>query len=138
MILASDVITIFNKRLNRATKDCVWKPSVVTGASWYATQAETIDPNGGLKLAHKVIVRIPTPAACDGKDWVSPIDYDRAEDIGDKFTLRAGDVIVRAAVAGDHWTPDTLREFYDEVMTVLAVTDNRRARLAPHFKVVGP
>ena len=65
------------------------------------------------------------------------------------WTLQAGDIIVKASVpttrttttngvattAAIAWTPATLKKAYSDCVTVLGVTDNRRAPNAPHWKV---
>lgn len=138
MKLTDDVITIFNKRLAAATKDYTWIPTTIEGVRWFATQAETIDPRGGLKMARKVVVRIPMDARIEGeKKYAAPQAYAAANDVSGLFTLNAGSVIVKGRVDGDSWTPDTLHAAFDDVTNVLAVTDSRGAPLEPHFRAVG-
>ena len=133
MKLCNDVITVFNARVDPDVGGNVWTPTVITGASWYMTDASTIDASkGGLVAAGKVIVRIPEEAAPEG------------------FGLRAGDIIVKGAVplaetvtvngvsstVAINWTPTKLKKAYAaDCATVLGVTDNRRAPRAPHWRV---
>ena len=51
--------------------------------------------------------------------------------------MKGGDIIVRAALEGTDWTPAELKATYAECVTVLAVTDNRRAPNAKHWRVTG-
>ena len=71
--------------------------------------------------ASKVVVRIPEEAAPEG------------------FGLKAGDIIVKGdASATESPTPAKLKAAYGaDCATVLAVTDNRRAPKAPHWRVTG-
>ena len=120
MKLANETITVFNAGVDAETGGNVWTPTVITGASWYMTDASTIDASkGGLVAAGKVIVRIPEAAAPEG------------------FGLKAGDIIVKGdASATANPTPTKLKAAYADCVTVLGVTDNRRAPNAPHWRVV--
>ena len=122
MKLCNDVITVFNARVDPDVGGNVWTPTVITGASWYMTDASTVDASkGGLVSASKVIVRIPEEAAPEG------------------FGLKAGDIIVKGdAYTTDSPTPAKLKKTWGaDCMTVLGVTDNRRAPNAPHWRVTG-
>ena len=119
MRLCSDTVTVFTASVDPATKTAVYAPTVIGGVSWYATAADVVDPKGGLVAARKVIVRIP------------------AEVLPGGLAIRAGDIIVKGEAPGTDWTPAKLRADFPDFMTVLAVTDNRRAPNAPHVRVVG-
>ena len=122
MKLCNDTITVFNARVDPDVGANVWTPTVITGASWYMTDASTVDTSkGGLVAANKVIVRIPAEAAPAG------------------FGLKAGDIIVKGdASATQNPTPAKLKKAWGEdCATVLGVTDTRRAPHAPHWRVTG-
>ena len=72
-----------------------------------------------------------------GRAWAEPAAWDRAADVSGLWTLRGGDVIARGAVNGGELTPEGMREAGLDCMTVLGVTDNRRAPGAPHWRVTG-
>jgi len=82
-------------------------------------------------------VRIPIDADFGGKRYADPLEYARSESINGMFTLAQGDVIIRAEIDADGLRPAQLKELCADFMTVLGVTDNRRAPKAPHFRVVG-
>lgn len=132
MRLCSETITIFNKRWDAETGVNVYYPTTLDGASWFSTQAEAVDPKGGLIMANKAIIRIPAALVAN---YVDPIAYKASQ--GGKWTLEGGTVIVKGAASGTSWTPSTLKAAFADCVTVLGVTDNRRAPNAPHFKVVG-
>ena len=122
MKLCNDVITVFNARVDPDVGGNVWTPAVITGASWYMTDASTIDASkGGLVAANKVTVRIPEGNAPEG------------------FGLKAGDIIVKGDASGTaDPTPTKLKKAWGaDCMTVLGVTDNRRAPSAPHWRITG-
>ena len=122
MKLCNDTITVFNARVDPDAGGNVWTPTVITGASWYMTDASTVDASkGGLVAASKVIARIPEDAAPEG------------------FGLKAGDIIVKGdASATESPAPAKLKKAWGaDCMTVLGVTDNRRAPKAPHWRVTG-
>ena len=120
MKLCDDVITVFTARVDPELGDDVWTPTVIKGASWYATDASTVDASkGGLVAANKVTVRIPANVFPEGLE------------------LKNGDVIVKGdASATANPTPTKLKAAYADCVTVLGVTDNRRAPNAPHWRVV--
>ena len=135
MKLCNETITVFNKRWSDDLGDDVYYPTTITGASWYATQAETVDPKGGLIMANKAVIRIPEEVA---GGYVDPIAYKAAESPTGKWTLDGGTIIIRGTVSvNTTWTPAQLKAAFADCVTVLGVTDNRRAPNGRHFKVVG-
>ncbi len=136
MKLCNDTITVFNARVDPDVGGNVWIPTVITGASWYLTDAATVDASkGGLVAANKATIRIPVEADAGGKAYADPVSYASAEDVSGLWTLKGGDIVVRTAVEGGDWTPAKLKAAYAECVTVLAVTDNRRAPNAKHWRV---
>ena len=136
MKLCNDVITVFNARVDPDVGGNVWVPTVITGAGWYLTDAATVDASkGGLVAANKATIRIPVEADTGGKAYADPVSYASAEDVSGLWTLKGGDIVVKAAVEGSDWTPARLKKEYAECVTVLAVTDNRRAPRASHWRV---
>lgn len=134
MKLCDETITVFNSRLNTETDNDDYIGTVITGVSWFCEIVSTVDE--GLKAANKFTIRIPENADFGGKAYASPLDYARAEDVSGLFTLKNGDIIVRGAVTVTGLRPAALHKDY-EAFTVLGVTDDRRARHEPHWKVVG-
>jgi hypothetical protein len=157
--LANDTITVFNARVDPETGGNVWRPTIIKGVSWYATDAATVDASkGGLVAANKATIRIPVNADAGGRQYTDPVNYANVEDVSGIWTLKNGDIIVKGAVTGPPWTTDEgknvttnlgvvillsgdwrttpakLKALFDCV-TVLAVTDNRRAPNAPHWRV---
>lgn len=138
MKLCNDTITVFNARVDPEVGGNVWMPTVITGASWYLTDAATVDASkGGLVAANKATIRIPVEADTGGKAYADPVSYANAEDVSGLWTLKGGDIVVKAAVEGDDWTPAKLKKEYADCVVVLGVTDNRRAPNAPHWRITG-
>ena len=138
MKLCTDIITVFNARVDAATGGNVWTPTVITGASWYMTDASTVDAGkGGLVAANKATIRIPEDADAGGKAYADPVAYRNAESVTGLWTLQNGDIIVKGSVGSGTWTPAALKKAYADCVTVLTVTDNRRAPNAPHWRITG-
>ena len=135
MILCNDIITVFNAKLNPETSSDDYNATIITGVSWFCEIVSNVD-SSGLKAANKFTIRIPESADFGDKKYASPLDYADSENVSDLFTLRNGDIIVHGAVTEPAPRPAILHQKY-EAFTVLGVTDNRRARNAPHWKVVG-
>ena len=131
MKLCNDTITVFNATVSNGVK--VWHPTVIQGVSWFSTDASTVDSSkGGLVAAKKVTIRIPAEL---GGAYTDPISYKNAVDVSNIWTLTDGDIVVKATVTGDGWTPSTLHNAYTDCAVILGVTDNRRAPNAPHWRV---
>lgn len=138
MKLCNDTITVFNARVDPDEGGNVWVPTVITGVSWYATDAATVDASkGGLVAANKATIRIPLGADTGGSAYTDPVSYANAEDVSARWTLKGGDIVVKAAVEGDNWTPAKLKAAYADCAVILGVTDNRRAPNAPHWRITG-
>ena len=136
MKLCNDTITVFNARVYPKVGGNVWIPTVISGASWYLTDAATVDASkGGLVAANKAIIRIPVDADFGGKAYADPVGYASAEDVSGLWTLKGGDIIVRAALEGTDWTPAELKATCADCVTVLGVTDNRRAPNGKHWRI---
>ena len=136
MKLCNDTITVFNARVDPDVGGNVWIPTVITGASWYLTDAATVDASkGGLVAANKATIRIPVEANTGGKAYADPVRYASAGDVSGLWTLKGGDIVVKAAVEGSDWTPARLKKEYAECVTVLAATDNRRAPHGKHWRI---
>ena len=138
MKLCNDTITVFNARVDPDVGGNVWTPTVITGASWYATDASTVDASkGGLVAANKATIRIPVDVDTGGKQYTDPVSYANAEDVSGLWTLKGGDIVVKAAVEGEDWTPAKLKKAYADCVVILGVTDNRRAPRAKHWRITG-
>lgn len=136
--MCNEIITVFNARYDDGLGDDILIPTTITGASWFGTAAEIVDPEHGLKEASKVIIRIPADAKIeDDKAYADPLAWKAAPDVTGLWTLQGGDIIVKGTAEGTDWTQKRLAETFECFCKVLAVTDNRRAPNAPHFKVVG-
>lgn len=134
MRLCNDTITVFNKRASNG--DYIYVPTVISGVSWYGSTISTLTDKG-LSAANQYTVRIPVDADSGGKEYADPVAYTDSEIISGMFTLAQGDIIVKAAIDTEGLRPAQLKEMCPDFMTVLGVTDNRRAPNAPHFRVVG-
>lgn len=135
MILCNETVTVFNARLDQEKGYDVYIPTVITGVSWFCEIASTVD-SSGLKAANKYHIRIPVDADFSGKAYADPLAY-AAGDADSLFTLKTGDIIVKGAIEESGLKPADLQKRCGEIVTILGVTDNRRAPNSPHWKVVG-
>ena len=135
MRLCDETITVFNAQYNPTTDRDDYTGTVISGASWFSDIATSVIESG-LKTANKVTIRIPENASFSGKTYVDPSTYKTA-DTCKSFTLQSGDIIVKGAVSITGMTPSELQKAHTECVTVVGVTDNRRAPNAPHWRVVG-
>lgn len=133
-----ETVTVYNARVDPATRTEVYAPNVLRGVSWRCETAAKVD-DGGLKAVNVFALRIPEDVDMGGKTYVDPAEYRRAEDVGGLWTLGKGDMIVRGEASESGQTPARLRALFgaERVLTVLGVTDNRTASCGRHWKVVG-
>lgn len=136
MRLCNDTLTIYNARHDIPSDSTVYIRTVIKGASWYGSTKSTVD-SSGLKAANQYTIRIPADADMGGKSYVDPIVYAKADNVDTLFTLTEGDFIVHDEAEEILPRPAALHQAHSEVATILAITDNRRAPKAPHWKVVG-
>lgn len=134
MKLCNETITVFNKRIEN--HEHVFYPTVIVGVSWWGHISTSVGDKG-LNAANSITVRIPLDADFNGKTYVDSKDYANAASADGIFTLTNGDIVVKGTVAVAPLKPAELKATFTDYMTVLGVTDNRRAPNAPHFKVVG-
>lgn len=137
MRLCDETITVFNARFDSENDKDTYAPTVIVGASWFCEIASNVD-SSGLKAADKFTVRIPSDADFGEKTYMDPVSYAASGDPSKNFTLQSGDIIVKgdASLAVDP-RPATLKKAYTDCITILGVTDNRRAPNGKHWKVVG-
>ena len=140
MNLCNETITVINQRYNQSEALTEYRKTVIHGTSWYGSLKSNVDASG-LKAANQYIVRVPVGADCSSRNYVDPIAYAKLtdEEASGYFTFKNGDIVVRGEVTQEDSkiTPKLIHDNYAEVMTILAVTDDRRTRNAPHWKVVG-
>lgn len=136
MRLCNETITVINSRFNPTLDRDEYVGTVIKGVSWHCEIASMVDASG-LKSANKFSIRIPTDADFNGRTYVDPISYNASDGSDMLFTLKNGDYIVKGAVNTTVNKPADLFNSYPEVVTVLGVTDNRRAPNSPHWRVVG-
>ena len=136
MKLCNEDITVYNAKFNSSADLDEYNRTVIKGVSWFCEIASNVDSKG-LKAANKFIIRIPIDADFDGKTYVAPAEYASMSDVSKVFTLKQGDIIVRGVASETAPLPADLHKKYDDVATILGVTDNRRAPNGKHWKVVG-
>ena len=135
MRLCNETVTVFNAKLDAESGMDAYYPTVISGVSWYCETASTVDASG-LKAADKFTIRIPEDADFSGKSYAPPAAY-ATGDPASVFTLKTGDILVKGAVDQAGLRPADLQRMCGEIVTILGVTDNRRAPRARHWRVVG-
>jgi len=136
MKLCEETITLYNAKFDK-TDDCdIYNRTLIIGVSWFREIASNVD-NTGLKAANKFIIRIPENSNANGKSFLDPSAYAKATDVSGNFTLKEGDIIVHGIATEEHPIPAELNRKYNEVVTILGITDNRNAPNGKHWKVVG-
>lgn len=136
MKLCNETITLYNAWHDPDADKDYWFGTVIRGVSWYDKYVVAMT-GSGLRAAETYTIRIPLDADTEEKSYVDPMSYAEADNHGDTFTLRAGDIIVKGEAETEGMTPTLLNEQHFRCATILGVTDNRRAPNAPHFHIQG-
>ena len=136
MKLAGEAITLFNSKLDTAKGYDILYGTVITGVAWYGSKSAGMTTHG-YRQSNTITVRIPMDAETGGKSYVDPMTYEAATHALGIYTLKADDIIVRGVVPTSGMTRKSLLDSNYEVMTVMTVTDDRRAPNAPHWKLTG-
>lgn len=132
MKLCNDTVTLFNARHDKDADCTVYDRTVLTGVSWYGTVKSSVGDKE-LKAANQYTVRIPADVESEGKGYTEPDGYTGAGD----WTLNDGDIIVHGVSTLNNPSLAEIHRAHKNAITILGVTDNRRAPNAPHWKVVG-
>lgn len=134
-----ETITIFNSYTDPATKYKKYLSTIITGVSWFG-EAQALVSQDGLLSADLYTIRIPIDADFSDKSYLSPKEFEKIpnDKMINYWTISQGDIIIRGAVtdSGDSAKPAKLEDKYDDVITILSVTDNRNKPSAKHWKVV--
>lgn len=140
MRLCNTAITVYNSYIDPTTKYKTYLPTVITGVSWFGDVQVNVSSDG-LSSADMYTIRIPIDADFNNKQYLSPKDFLAIpnDEMSKYWTISIGDTIVKGSVndIGDDAKPAKLEAKYDDVITVISVTDNRNAPNAKHLKVVG-
>ena len=129
---AMETITLFNAVLDEESGLDVYVPTVITGVAWTSVISAEKDTNG-LKPAHKYTIRIPDNADFSGKTYVEPEAYEGSEGT---FTFMPGCYIVKGREEENGSLPQLRKKHWD-IVTVLTVSDFRKAPNDRHWKIEG-
>lgn len=113
-------ITIFNKHVDPTTRGEVWQRTQIVGVTWENSKAANV-LRSGLIEADKVAVYIPYAR---GASYLSPRAWQALSVKTGRWTLQAGDVLVRGLISEDidaDYTISNLKAEYDDVMVVRSV-----------------
>ena len=135
MITNAD-ITIYNKWYNQETRLDEWHRTEIHGVNWFAKQAVSVSDKG-LLTADQYIVRIPSCAAPEDKEFVAPATYAAADptDLPAIWTLQAGDYVTKGIADADIAHSN---EITGERFAVIGWSDNRRGSpVMQHWRIDG-
>lgn len=133
MIFNAD-ITVYFHRYNKSTKADEWHKVQISNVSWYGGQKVTVGENG-LNAADTYAVRIPAAVLPIG--YVTPEEYNNAEDVTGLWTVQNGDVVAYGLLDIDITQAKEItgpcRSF-----VVTSVMDNRRGvPTVQHLRIEG-
>lgn len=135
MHLCTETITVFNAVLDQSTGFDRYVGTVISGVSWFRKTLVNVT-DGGIVAGSQITIRIPEDADFSGRTYADPIAY--LSDPDSHFTLKPGDIIVKGAVEGDEWKPNTLQAAFADFCTIRGVNNSMRSGVkSPHWRVVG-
>lgn len=135
MVVNAD-ITIYNTKMNKATKLPEYHRAQIAGVHVHVKQAISTDSNGA-HSADVYKIRIPPEADTGGKIYVPSSEYQAKEDVSGFWTIQNEDIVVRGLV-NDEVTrqSEILAKYKDESCRVKSWADNRFGAL-PHWRIGG-
>lgn len=136
MITNAD-ITIYNRKFNTETRQCVWSRTVIQGVHWYTDQkVQILAGDKGLSSADLYKIRIPEESFPPG--YLPPQEY-AALPFGEHtkhWTVENGDLFVRRIVPDEIEKESDLAKKHYAVGKVLSHSDNLFG-LNPHIRIGG-
>lgn len=117
-------ITLFN--LYDENGEQRYKRTYIRGVDWQSKQSVTVGDKG-LLSADSIKIFIPYDADMDGGEFLKPKAFNRSNK-SNYFTFKEGDIIVKGIIDFELTgvKPNTvkyLKEFYDDVATIISVID---------------
>lgn len=143
-VLFTDTMTVYNFFRDADEKE-TWNRTVVKGVQWSHNKSEVTTTNGVQTESKVESITIDFQRAYGNKPYLPPNEYKKlsAEECKGYWTLNAKtgqDVLVLGIsdkeISRAYKTKD-LKEDFQYVVTVTAVSDNRNRPRLKHIKVVG-
>uniref|UniRef100_UPI004026125B DUF6751 family protein n=1 Tax=Blautia stercoris TaxID=871664 RepID=UPI004026125B len=132
MIVNAD-ITLYNRKLDKGTRQYIYKRTILYGVHWYTDQKVTVSDKG-LDSADSIKIRIPM--AERRETFLEPEEYARKEDVTGFFTASNGDVFVKGILEDEIAKESDLEKKGLLFGRILSHSDNRRG-LEPHIRIGG-
>lgn len=120
LMLTNADLTLYNKYIDPTTRAEKYQRSEIKGVNWQGAKAVYLS---GVGLVKSDIATIRIPLA-RGANYVMPIAWQALTTKTGKWTLQAGDVVVRGIVTdaiSDSFTITALRAKYDNALMITAV-----------------
>jgi len=113
--------TLYNKYIVTATRAEAYQRTVLNAVYWENRRAVNRIASGGDIKADKVLVLIPFVL---GTNYLEPIAWQKLVSKVGKWTLQAGDMIVRGAVTDEItglFTMSDLKKKYNDVLSISSI-----------------
>lgn len=132
MIVNAD-ITLYNRRLDKTTRQYIYKRTVLCGVHWYTDQKVSVGDKG-LNSADSIKIRIPM---VERKEvFLEPEEYAKKESVTGFLTASNGDVFVKGILEDEIAKESDLEKKGLLFGRILSHSDNRRG-LEPHIRIGG-
>lgn len=109
--------TIFNKYVDPATRTERYQRTQIHKVVWENRKAANVIASGGNIAADQAAVYIPMAR---GADYLQPVEWLALTNKTGKWTLKAGDVIVKGLIDEDI-SPSALKAKYNDVLEIASV-----------------
>jgi len=113
--------TLYNKYIVTATRAEAYQRTALGAVYWENRRAVNKIASGGDIKSDKVLVMIPFAL---GANYLEPVAWQKLLSKVGKWTLQAGDILVRGAVndtIGSTFTISDLKKKYDDVLSITSV-----------------
>lgn len=142
MALFTDTMTVYNYRYDEEKELDCWQRTVVKGVQWSHNRNE-VNVSGNVQTANKVeSITIDFKKDYGNKPYLPPHEYRKlsSEEVEKHWTLETGKDILVLGISEKEVTCsadiEELKQDFQYVATVTAVSDNRSRPRLKHIKVV--
>ena len=104
MITNVDAVTVFNGRIDKATRRKIYIPTLIRGVSYVEGKGSKVADNGVWSDEVQYKIRVPLIAVIqDNREYMRDLNYAKLdnEEAAKYWTIQKGDLVVRGEYAGD-------------------------------------
>lgn len=128
-------MTIYNKHFDKSERMDLYHKTEIDKVFWDDTKAYN-RLQSGMNEADEVTIFVPFDYTSN-KEYISPKEYAKLDDVGGYFTFRTGDVIVKGKVDTEVDNPTELEKHYEVFVITSVDTKDYGSPHMRHWQIGG-